>query len=82
VAIGSAIFGASYSVTLIPGLEGMWRLDVPVVGPLLEIPHVGYGAGPIPAAMLAFDATIQAGGLVLVVVGAASRQLRLERASR
>ena len=84
IAIGGGVFAGSYGATLIAGLAGprLWRLDVPVAGPLWQIPRVGYGAGPMPAFMLALDAVGQASGLVILVVGLASRRLRLERVHR
>ena len=73
--IGVGVFGTAFLVTLLPGVMlHQWRLDVPLVGPALEIPRVGGGVGPAPAAMLFLDCAVQAGGLAMVAVGAALRR--------
>jgi hypothetical protein len=75
VVLGAALFGGLYLTNLGIGLGlRQWQLDVPLVGPLLEIPRSLGGIGPMPAFFLVLDTAAQASGLAFVVIGCVKRR--------
>jgi hypothetical protein len=81
---GVVTFGASYLANLQAGIPtGQVYLDVPLIGPLLEISlftnRNSYGSSAFDGWMiflLVSDAAVQMGGLAMTIAGAATRRSR------
>jgi hypothetical protein len=78
---GFAVFGGVYTASSIIGLSaGDTRVLVPVAGPIWTAAtldtkgYLGDTLAPIARAMLALDASLQLGGLVMAVVGATTHR--------
>ncbi|MGZ3429681.1 MAG: hypothetical protein ACXVCV_23685 [Polyangia bacterium] len=76
---GVIMLSVGWGANLTAGIPtGEWRLDVPLIGPLLEIERLGGGDSIVGFIdlMLVTDAAVQIGGLVMMIAGGTTYKKR------
>lgn len=82
ITAGLVTFSVAWCANLQAGVATQeWRLDVPMLGPLLEIQRIGNDS-PLAGfvnLMLVSDAVVQIGGFAMIIAGARSHETKLGR---